>query len=143
MRVFFWPVIRRAIVRLPFAGNTVRGFPLHRVSGAGCVRGYRCGHCVDVPMPVRLVFAIVAGVAVRAYCGRCAAVDCAAGVSIGAGCIGARVVAGAGNRGRCGRLTVHCGPVWPVHDVAVRAGVSARDGKGRIFYCVFSQWHFA
>lgn len=42
------------------------------------MRGYLRGHCVAVRMPVRLVCAIVAGVAVRVYCGR--ARVCAAGV---------------------------------------------------------------
>jgi len=78
------------------------------------VRGYRCGHFVREWMPVRLVCAIVAGVAVRPYCGR--ALSGVAGAlcgrcanwrglwprmarvfaGCGAGCIGARVVAGAG-----------------------------------------------
>jgi len=48
--------------------------------------------------------------------------------------------AGAGNRGQYG-AGVAAWPciVWPAHGVAVRAGIDARDGKGRIFYCVFSQ----
>jgi hypothetical protein len=97
-------------------------------------------------MPVRLVCAIVAGVAVRGYArpvwimrGRLWPVR---GRAWCAGRCG-RYRAGAGNWRQYGAGVADwpciVWPVWPVHGVAVRAGIDARDGKGRIFHCVFLQ----